>query len=236
MKKGYRNRSIGDHKLHPQTLMMSYGYDPQLSEGAVKCPIFPTSTFVFRTAEDGKAFFELAYGLRERGPAEEPGLIYSRLNNPDLEILEGRLALWEDAEAALVFCSGMAAISTTLLSFLRPGDVIAHSEPFYGGTDFLVDKILRGFDIEGVGFRAGCEEDVLEQAVKEAAARGRLAMIYVETPANPTNARRRVPRRPPACDEGPLSRVPGAGRSRVRGLQEPVRSTRRDLLLRDRWG
>jgi methionine-gamma-lyase len=188
MKKGYRNRSIGDHKLHPQTLMMSYGYDPQLSEGAVKCPIFPTSTFVFRTAEDGKAFFELAYGLRERGPAEEPGLIYSRLNNPDLEILEGRLALWEDAEAALVFCSGMAAISTTLLTFLRPGDVIAHSEPFYGGTDFLVDNILSGFDIEGVGFRAGCGEDVLEHAVKKAATLGRLGMIYVETPANPTNA------------------------------------------------
>ena len=111
--KGYRHRAIGDHPLHPESMMMGYGYDPHLSEGAVKCPIFQTSTFVFKTAEEGKAFFELAYGLRERKPAEEPGLIYSRINNPDLEILENRLALWDCADAGLVFSSGMAAIATT---------------------------------------------------------------------------------------------------------------------------
>ena len=66
-------------KLKPETLMMSYGYKPQLSEGALKCPIFQTSTFVFKTAEDGKAFFEVAYGHREKRPSEEPGLIYSRV-------------------------------------------------------------------------------------------------------------------------------------------------------------
>ena len=42
--KQYRHREIGGQRLHPETLMMSYGYDPQLSEGAVKCPIFQTST------------------------------------------------------------------------------------------------------------------------------------------------------------------------------------------------
>ena len=71
---------------------------PDLSEGAIKSPIFQTSTFVFKTAEEGKAFFEIAYGLRERAPDEELGLIYSRLNNPDLEILEDRLTLWDRAE------------------------------------------------------------------------------------------------------------------------------------------
>ena len=71
----------------PESLMMSYGYQPQWSEGAIKCPIFQTSTFVFNSAEEGKAYFELAYGLREAGVEENPGLIYSRLNNPDLEIL-----------------------------------------------------------------------------------------------------------------------------------------------------
>lgn len=186
--KGYRNRSIGDRQLHPETLMMSYGYDPQLSEGAVKCPIFPTSTFVFKTAEEGKAFFELAYGLRERGPSEEPGLIYSRINNPDLEILEDRLTLWEEAEAGLVFGSGMAAISTTLLTYLRPGDVVVHSEPVYGGTEFLLHKILPQFGVRRVGFAAGAEGPDLEQALAEARVLGRVGMIYVETPANPTNA------------------------------------------------
>ena len=183
--KGYRVREINGHRLRPETLMMQYGYDPFLSEGSVKPPIFPTSTFVFESAEDGKSFFELAYGLREKGPAEEPGLIYSRINNPDLEILEDRLALWDEAERALTFSSGMAAISTTLLTFLRPGDVIVHSEPIYGGTEFLVHNILPGFGIRRVGFAPGTRS--LEDAVEEARGLGRIGFIYVETPANPTN-------------------------------------------------
>lgn len=185
--KGHRTRKIGDQTLHPESLMMSYGYAPQLSEGAVKCPIFQTSTFVFKTAEEGKAFFEIAYGLRERRPAEEPGLIYSRINNPDLEILEDRLTLWDEAEAGLVFGSGMAAISTTLLTFLRPGDVVVHSEPIYGGSEFLLHKILPQFGIERVGFAAGTEGVSLEEALAEGSRRGRVGMIFVETPANPTN-------------------------------------------------
>jgi hypothetical protein len=153
-RRSYRKRALEGRKLHPETQMMSYGYDPALSEGAVKCPIFQTSTFVFKNAEDGKSFFEVAYGLREKRPAEEPGLIYSRINNPDLEILEDRLTLWDEAEAGLVFCSGMAAISTTLLSFLVPGDVLVHSEPLYGGTEFLVHKVLPRFGIERVASAA----------------------------------------------------------------------------------
>ncbi|HUG41766.1 MAG TPA: cystathionine gamma-synthase family protein [Longimicrobiales bacterium] len=181
------HRRIGDRELRPETLMMGYGYDPRLSEGAVKCPIFQTSTFVFPTAEEGKAFFELAYGLRDRRPTEEPGLIYSRINNPDLEILEDRLALWDGAEAALVFSSGMAAIATTLFTFLRPGDAIVHSEPVYGGTEFLLCNILPQFGIRRFGFLAG-QPGALERAVAGAREGGRLAMVLLETPANPTNA------------------------------------------------
>ena len=185
--KDTKHRRIGSQELHPETLMMGYGYDPQLSEGSVKCPIFQTSTFVFKSAQEGKSFFELAYGLRERGPAEEPGLIYSRINNPDLEILEDRLTLWDGAEAALVFSSGMAAISTTLLAFLRPGDAIVHSEPVYGGTEFLLYNILPQFGIQRFGFSAG-EAGAMERAVERARAAGRVGVILVETPANPTNA------------------------------------------------
>ncbi len=185
--KQYRHRTIGDHVLRPETLMMGYGYDPRLSEGAVKCPIFQTSTFVFKSAEEGKAFFELAYGLREQRPAEEMGLIYSRINNPDLEILEDRLTLWDGAEAGLVFASGMAAIATTLLTFLRPGDVVVHSEPMYGGTEFLLESVLPSFGIQHEAFAAGPRGRTLEEAVAEAGHRGRLGMIFVETPANPTN-------------------------------------------------
>ena len=51
-------KTIGNHKLKPSTLMMGYGFDPALSEGSLKAPIFLTSTFVFEKAEDGKKFFE----------------------------------------------------------------------------------------------------------------------------------------------------------------------------------
>jgi methionine-gamma-lyase len=183
----YRHREINGHPLKPETLMMSYGYDPQFSEGSVKCPVFQTSTFAFKTAEDGKSFFELAYGLREQRPAEEPGLIYSRVNNPDLEILEDRLCLWDEAEAGLVFSSGMAAISTTMFSVLRPGDVLLVSAPVYGGTEFLVENILPQFGVKRVWFGSGNLRPTLDDALAQAQALGRIGMIYLETPANPSN-------------------------------------------------
>ncbi len=178
---------IGDQELRPESLMMSYGYRPELSEGSIKCPIFQTSTFVFKTAEEGKAFFELAYGLRKRAPDEEMGLIYSRVNNPDLEVLEDRLTLWDKAEEAAVFGSGMAAISTTLLSFLRPGDVVIHSEPVYGGTDFLLKHVLPTYGIQPVGFVAGNGLDDLEEKLLDRSIAEKTVMLYLETPANPTN-------------------------------------------------
>lgn len=161
--------------------MMSYGYDPQLSEGALKSPIFQTSTFVFKTAEEGKAFFELAYGLRDKKKDEELGLIYSRLNNPDLEILEDRLRLWDRAEAAAVFESGMAAITTTILALARPGDTIVHSVPIYGGSDHFLRHIAPEFGITAVGITAGEPPSLPEGS-------GRVALVFIETPANPTNA------------------------------------------------
>ncbi len=182
------SRTLGDKTMHPESLMMGYGYRPELSEGAIKPPLFMTSTFVFKTAEEGKAFFELAYGLRKGEPGEEIGLIYSRLNNPDLEILEDRLTLWDEAEAAAVFESGMAAISTTLLTFLKPGDVILFSEPVYGGTDYLLKHILPRFGVRPVGVLANGGAAAFEQAVADRTVREQVAMIYVETPANPTNA------------------------------------------------
>ena len=174
-------------KLHPESMMMSHGYKPALSEGAIKCPIFQTSTFVFRTAEEGKAHFELAYGLREAKPGEEQGLIYSRLNNPDLEILEDRLSLWDGAEACAVFDSGMSAITTTFFQFLRPGDLLVHSNPLYGGTMHLISEVLTQFGIEFLAFDAEMGESELIQWIQQSGKSSRLAMIYVETPGNPTN-------------------------------------------------
>ncbi|MEP0365477.1 MAG: cystathionine gamma-synthase family protein [Cyclobacteriaceae bacterium] len=172
--------------MRPESMMMSYGYKPELSEGAVKPPIFQTSTFVFKSAEEGKAFFEVAYGLREKHENEELGLIYSRLNNPDLEILENRLSLWDNAEDCAVFESGMSAITSTLFEFLKPGDLLIHSAPVYGGTDHFIRKILGQYGIKTAEFRPDYSEEQIKEIAKSA--EGNLKMIYIETPANPTNA------------------------------------------------
>jgi methionine-gamma-lyase len=174
--------------MHPESLMMSYGYKPELSEGALKCPIFQTSTFVFRSAEEGKAFFEVAYGLRPKGPAEETGLIYSRINNPDVEILENRLSLWEQAEDCAVFESGMSAISTVLLEFLKPGDLLLHSGPLYAATDRFINYFLKRIGVHSLEFHAGQDAEAIVQSVRASGRADRLTMIYAETPANPTNS------------------------------------------------
>lgn len=179
---------MNENNYRPESLMMSYGYDPALSEGAIKCPIFQTSTFVFKNAREGKRFFEVAYGLREKEQGEELGLIYSRLNNPDLEILENRLCLWDSAEDCAVFESGMSAISTVMMEFMSPGDLLLYSKPLYGGTDHFINHFLRKMDIESVGFRADEDLETIIQRI-EASGRGKsLRMIHIETPANPTNA------------------------------------------------
>jgi methionine-gamma-lyase len=175
-------------KMQPESLMMSYGYKPSLSEGAIKCPIFQTSTFVFNTAMEGKRFFQLAYGLREKDAGEELGLIYSRLNNPDLEILENRLCLWDGAEDCAVFESGMSAISTALMEFMAPGDLLLYSRPVYGGTDHFINHFLKKLQIEAVGFHATDSKEEIIARIEATGKANRLTMIHIETPANPTNA------------------------------------------------
>jgi methionine-gamma-lyase len=185
--KKWRKRTLQGRALAPETLMMGYGYEPRFSEGSLKEPLFQTSTFVFPSAEDGKNFFAAMQGRRKLGPDEEPGLVYSRFNNPNLEVLEDRLALWDEAEASLAFASGMAAISTCLWAYLRPGDVVLQSQPIYGGTETLIHSILPEFGVRQVGFEVEGGLAAMHAAADAARRLGKVAAIYVETPANPTN-------------------------------------------------
>ena len=178
---------MNEHDFNPESLMMTYGYKPELSEGAIKCPIFQTSTFVFKTAEEGKAFFELAYGLRQKSPNEELGLIYSRINNPNLEILENRLSLWDKADDCAVFESGMSAISTVLLEFLNPGDLLVYSNPVYGGTDHFIHHFLNKIGVHTLGVMPNQSIEEVTAMIEKSGKADKLAMIYLETPANPTN-------------------------------------------------
>jgi methionine-gamma-lyase len=183
----YKIRTLNNHALHPETLMMGYGYSPSLSEGSLKPPIFLTSTFVFESAQQGKDFFDLTAGRRQPRPGEKTGLVYSRFNNPNFEILEDRLAVWDDAGRSAVFASGMAAISTVMLAFLRPGDTVLHSRPLYGGTETLIRNQLLPFGITAVGFTDGIDRNKIAAAAAEAMSKGRVGLIMLETPANPTN-------------------------------------------------
>ena len=174
-------------KKHPESWMMSHGYNPQWSEGSVKTPIFQTSTFVFKTAAEGKRFFEIAYGKDKIHEGEQLGLIYSRINNPNLQILEERLALWEGADASATFESGMSAIATTMLAYLRPGDVLVCSHPSYGGTHHFVHQVLPQFGIDCVTFGPNDSLEELYQQIESKGLLGKVKMVYTETPANPTN-------------------------------------------------
>lgn len=171
----------------PESLMMSAGHDPSLVRNSIKNPIFQTSTFVFDTAEEGKAFFEKVYG---DGATEEKNnsLIYTRLNHPNLSTVEKRLSLLDGADDAAFFESGMAAITTTLLEFCKAGDLILMSFPLYGGSDSFIKNTLPGFDIEHIAFTPEMSKAEIIDLVKSHPRAEKLAYIYLETPANPTNS------------------------------------------------
>ena len=168
--------------------MMSFGYTPEWSEGSVKPPIFQTSTFVFKTAEEGKRFFEVAYGKSELNAKEEIGLIYSRINNPNMQILEERLAVLEGSESAAAFESGMSAISTTMLSYLKPGDILIYGNPVYGGTHHFITHFLKDIGVKILPFSSETKTQEIITKLGTSEYSGNVKMIYFESPANPTNS------------------------------------------------
>src|ERR1700677_411667 len=183
----YHKDRIGNHMLHPETLMLGYGYDPALSEGAVKQPVFLTSTFVVRNADEGRDFFDYTAGRRKPQAGDEGGLVYSRFNHPNSEIVEDRLAIFEGAETGIIFSSGMSAIATTLLSYVRPGDVVLHSQPLYGGNETLLARTLHPFGVLSEGFSDGVDAANVRGAAEAPLSKGRVSVVLVESPSNPMN-------------------------------------------------
>jgi len=175
-------------KNKPESEMMGSAYDPHLSEGSAKVPIFQTSTFVFKNAEEGKAHFHIAYGLREKAKDESMSLAYSRINNPNAEIAEDRLKLWDKAEACAIFQSGMAAITTTLLELTRPNTLILHSSPLYGGTDHFIEQALPKYNIKSMYFDSFDSIDSIIEKKEKKFPGIEVSLVYIESPANPTNS------------------------------------------------
>ena len=173
--------------LRPETLAVSYGYEPELGMGSVKPPIFMTSTFVYPSARHAKDVHEAFFD--GTGPqAGKAGHIYSRLGHPGLDFLEKRLAAIDGAEAAVAYSSGMAAHSSIALAYVRPGDSVLHGRPIYGGVDMLFNNIMPQFGSHAAAYLDGTDADDVRAAAKQAAAKGPLKLIIAETPANPTAA------------------------------------------------
>lgn len=167
-----------DWKLRPGSAMMSHGYDSALSEGAAICPEFHSTTYTFRDSQAAEDNF--------KHQTQESTLIYGRLNHPNAQIFEERLALWEEAESCVSFSSGMAAIFAVCFEFLRPGELLLYSEPIYGGTSSLFTHILPdNMHVDILGFNNLNFESQLHLAIKEYHKIPKL--IFIETPANPTN-------------------------------------------------
>jgi len=171
------------HTLRPPTEVLTRGFDPRLSVGSARPPVFRSSTYVFSSPEAAERAFDLVAGRAAPRPGEHPELIYSRFNHPNAEILESQIVpLERGAQAALVFNSGMAAIMTALLTFLRPGDSVLYTVPIYGGTQSLIEGFLAAWGVHGIAAPAG-ETQAIDEAIRAA---HKLRVILIETPANPT--------------------------------------------------
>ena len=98
------------------------------------------------------------------------------------------LCLWDGAEDCAVFESGMSAISTALMEFMAPGDLLLYSRPVYGGTDHFINHFLKKLNIQAIGFHATDSKEQIIERIEKSGRADRLTMIHIETPANPTNA------------------------------------------------
>ncbi|MEQ1547235.1 MAG: cystathionine gamma-synthase family protein [Chakrabartia sp.] len=173
--------------MRPETLAVSYGYEPEMGMGSVKPPIFMTSTFVYPSAQHAKDVHEAYFD--GSGPlVGQTNHIYARLGHPGLDFLEKRLAAIDGAEDAVAFCSGMAAHSSIALAYVRSGDSVIHGRPIYGGVDMLYNSIMPQFGSHAAAYLDGTNENDVRAAAKAAMAKGPLKLIIAETPANPTAA------------------------------------------------
>ncbi|BBE70980.1 cystathionine gamma-synthase family protein [Oharaeibacter diazotrophicus] len=173
-----------DRAPSAETLAISAGYDPASARGAAKPPVYLTSTFVYPSAAAAKDLHVAFFDGVDAGAA--PGFIYARLGHPNLDMIEARVAALDGAEDAACFASGMAAITTTLLALLAPGDGILHTRPLYGGTDALIYGELARLGFPAFGILDAVDPAEVDRAVDAALAAGPVGVIWVESPANPT--------------------------------------------------
>jgi len=152
------------------TTVVHAGEDPQANLGSLSVPIYQSAVFTFPDAEQGAAIHA----------GEQPGYFYGRMGNPTQAALETALCQIEGGEAALALASGMAAVTTTLMTLLSSGDHIVAPESLYATTNALLDQLLTPLGV-GVTY-----VDATDPGNYAAAVRPETKVLYLESPANPT--------------------------------------------------
>ena len=169
--------------VRPPTAVLTRGFDPRLSVGSARPAVFRSSTYVFSSPEKAERAFAIALGKAKPADGESVELIYSRLSHPNAEIVEDQVVpLEKGAEAAAVFNSGMAAISTVFLTFCQPGTSFVYTVPLYGGTQHLIHQLLEPLGLKGIPVMAGDTAGI----TRAIAGAKNLRLVLVESPANPT--------------------------------------------------
>lgn len=169
--------------VRPPTAVLTRGFDPRLSVGSARPAVFRSSTYVFSSPEAAERAFAIALGRSKPADGESVDLIYSRLSHPNAEILEDQLVpLEKNANAAAVFNSGMAAISTMFLALCPVGSAFIYTTPIYGGTQHLIHQFLEPLGIRAIPVPAG-DAAAMASAIAETP---ELRLVFIETPANPT--------------------------------------------------
>ena len=179
----HHGQRFDPYLVRPPTAVLTRGFDPRLSVGSARPAVFRSSTYVFSSPEAAERAFAIALGRSKAADGENVDLIYSRLSHPNAEILEDHLVpLEKDAEAAAVFNSGMAAISTLFLALCPVGSAFVYTTPIYGGTQHLIHQFLEPLGIRAVPVPAG-DGPAIAKAIAETPD---LRLVFIETPANPT--------------------------------------------------
>ncbi|MFZ4452349.1 cystathionine gamma-synthase family protein [Salibacterium aidingense] len=163
-------RNLRERYVHPSTKAVWAGEKEYRVHGATQVPVVHSVAYTY---DDLDHWYEVAVG-------NEKGHIYGRNTNPTVESFEQKMKELEGAEAATSFSTGMAAISNSLSTFLKPGDRIVSMNDTYGGTNKIFSEFLPRLNIDVTLCETGNHEEI-EKEVKKGC-----KILYLETPTNPT--------------------------------------------------
>lgn len=164
------NNPLANPASRSAQTQMVHGGGMRSPHGETSEAIFMNSGFVYADSE----------AARKRFTGDEPGFIYSRFSNPTVEMFQDRMAFLEGAEAARATASGMAAVTTAVMSQVRAGDHVVAAKALFGGCRYVVEDYLPRWGVETTLVDGSNPENFAK------AMRPNTKLVFIETPTNPT--------------------------------------------------